>query len=119
MPAQPYTHAMWRVEDGNQERFILAWSALSEAFSSLARPPLWGSLLQSVTDPTLFYSFGPWQSLEDVGAMRVDPVASAAIERVRSLCVEATPGAYRLVRHVGVHASAEEAGPEPTPPSPT
>lgn len=97
-----YTHALWRVKEGEVEQFIEAWSALSERFRALARPPLWGTLIQSLSEPTLFYSFGPWASLADVEAMRNDPVAQDAIAKVRSHCIEATPGAYRAVKHVDV-----------------
>lgn len=97
-----YTHAEWWVTPGREEEFIAAWRALSDTFSALERPPLWGTLLQSDTDPTVFYSFGPWGSSEDVAAMRADPTAQAAMERVIELCESAKPGPCRLVAHVDV-----------------
>jgi heme-degrading monooxygenase HmoA len=95
-----YTHAMWRVRPGEEEAFVRAWSELADAFAALPGRPLWGTLIRSAADPALFYSFGPWRSAEDVAAMRADPAAQQALERVRSHCVEATPGPYELVRHV-------------------
>ncbi len=100
MEGQVYTHALWRVRPGEEKAFISAWSALSEAFSSLAAQPLWGTLLRSGTDPTVFYSFGPWRSSTDVQAMRADPAAQEALNRVRSHCTEATPELCELVKHV-------------------
>lgn len=76
-------------------------------FSGLEHPPLWGTLLQSETEPTVFYPFGPWASNEDVAAMRSDPEAQAAIGRVVELCESATPGPCRLVAHVVVSARGD------------
>ena len=100
-----YTHAMWRVKPGNEEAFVQAWKALAAALTSLPHPGTQGTLIQSLTDPTLFYSFGPWDTLEDIAAMRSDPAAQEAIKRVRELCEEATPGAYRVVMEI--HAQSK------------
>lgn len=99
----PYTLAKWHVHPGREPDFIHAWDRLARIFSSLPAPPLWGSLLQSEADPSLFYSFGPWRTTEDIQAMRSNADVQAAIETLRALCIEATPAAYRLVRHVDVH----------------
>jgi hypothetical protein len=96
-----YTHAMWRVKPGNEAVFIEAWQSLGETFHALPNPPGQGSLLQSETDPTLFYSFGPWHRKDDIAAMRADPNAAAALKRLFDLCDEAAPGNYRLVAQVG------------------
>lgn len=97
-----YTHAMWRVHKGREAEFVAAWNDLSAAFSSLDNKPLWGSLLQSVSDPELFFSFGPWRGLDDIEAMRANPAAQAALTKIRAPCAQATPGVYRLVAHVEV-----------------
>lgn len=94
-----YTHAMWRVDGDRVDEFIEAWEELSRVFAGLPRPPVGeGTLLQSSTDPALFYSFGPWASEADVQAMREDAGARRALEEVRRSCSEATPGLYRVVR---------------------
>ena len=95
-----YTHAEWRVRAGREEEFVAAWRAVGEAFASLQRRPLWGTLLRSETDPSVFYSFGPWASAEDVAAMRADPGAQAALRRASELCEMATPGLCRRVAHI-------------------
>lgn len=100
MDAQVYTHALWRVRPGEEEAFVAAWDELAGAFSTLPARPLWGTLLRSSAEPSVFYSFGPWQSASDVEAMRADPGAARALERVRSYCTEATPEPCTLVRHV-------------------
>jgi hypothetical protein len=93
-----YTLGMWRVKPGQQTDFITAWQALSDIFRQLPQPPTSkGILVQSVSDPLLFYSFGPWLSLADIEAMRQDAQARAGLEALRYYCTEALAGAYRTV----------------------
>ena len=92
-----YTLGVWRVKPGKEIAFIEAWQELGAVFSRLPQPPGKGTLLQSVSDPTLFYSFGPWRSLSAIQAMREDPQAQDGVARLRALCTEATPGNYRVV----------------------
>lgn len=100
MPEIYYTHAMWKVKEGKEEEFVRAWEALGYVFTALPNASKHGTLIQSVTDPTLFYSFGPWESLEAISAMRSDPQAQLAIRAVVDLCEQATPGNYRVVRQI-------------------
>ncbi len=76
MSEQPYTLARWFVVPGQEEGFIAAWHELAAFFLSLKAPPRWGTLLRSVEDPRLFYSFGPWPSMETIAAMRAHPTGS-------------------------------------------
>lgn len=98
-----YTHALWRVKPGEEDAFIAAWDELAGAFSALAARPRWGTLVRSMADPSVFFSFGPWERMEDVQAMRADPRAQDVMTRVRSHCVEAAPEPCSLVRHVQLH----------------
>ena len=91
-----YTHAQWRVKTGKVEEFIAAWKSLGKTFLATGGTAH-GTLIQSLSDPTEFYSFGPWDSMEDMQAMRADARAQEAIRKVRELCDEAAPGAYLLV----------------------
>jgi hypothetical protein len=98
MEPKIYTLGVWRVQEGRQAEFIAAWKDLGLVFASLPNPPAGkGVLIQSTTDPLLFYSFGPWSSQEEVAAMRSDPRAQAGIESLVSLCTEARPGTFRVV----------------------
>ena len=97
-----YTHALWRVRPGCEADFVEAWTVLAEVFSSLARPPLWGTLLRSATEPCLFYSFGPWRSADDVAQMRSIKAVQVAMSELQQLCDESTPGLYHVVKHVKV-----------------
>jgi hypothetical protein len=107
MQEMVYTLGVWRVRTGQEAEFIAAWKALGEIFVGLELPPAGtGTLIQSVSDPALFYSFGPWKRMEDIQAMRSDPQAQAGIQRIMDLCTEATPGTFRLVAEVP--ASSEQ-----------
>lgn len=92
-----YTLGVWKVKPGQEAEFVDAWKGLGEIFSELPHPPGTGTLVQSVSDPVLFYSFGPWKSMEHVAEMRTDPRSQAGIQRLVDLCTEATPGAFRVI----------------------
>ena len=96
-----YTHAMWKVKPGMQEKFITAWEQLAKLFSSLPQPPVEkGVLIQSLNDQTLYYSFGPWEKMDDLTAMRNNEDVQKAMQQLRQLCEEMTPGAYKLIREI-------------------
>lgn len=97
MKHEVYTHAEWCVCEGKQKEFIEAWKELGVIFGSLPDPPGRGTLVQSSRDANLFYSFGPWSCMEAVEAMRQDHRAQEGIRKLLDLCVEASPGAYRVV----------------------
>jgi heme-degrading monooxygenase HmoA len=93
-----YTLAMWRVKEGKEEEFVEAWkNDLGDYFLRLPNPPGTGTLIRSVEDPQLFYSFGPWRSLEDIQKMRSDPRTKEVIGKLATLCEEAKPGTFRVV----------------------
>lgn len=105
-----YTLGVWRVKAGREAEFVAAWKAVGEAFSRLEHPPGPGTLLRSESDPTLHYSFGPWNRPEDIEAMRGDAGSQAAIARLVDLCTEAEPGTFRVVANV-----PGDIGPPPMP----
>lgn len=97
-----YTLAVWRASPAQETALVEAWKALGDAFARLPRPPAGaGTLLQSVTDPGLYYQFRPWHTLDDIQAMRSDAQAQDAIRRLWELCTEAIPGAFRVVARSG------------------
>ena len=98
MSDEVYTLGMWRVKPGNQARLVAVWKEMGASVEGLAHPPTGqGILVQNVQDETLFYSFGPWRSVEDVQAMRAYPGAAAKMAELIALCDEAMPGTYRVV----------------------
>ena len=98
MADEVYTLGRWLVRSGREQEFIEVWRGLGAYFMSLPHPPGPGpgTLVQSMDDPRLFYSFGPWRSLDDIAAMRADSRTPAAIGRLMALCDEAAPGSYRV-----------------------
>lgn len=97
MSDEVYTLGEWRVKAGREADFIAAWQALGRYFAELPNPPGEGTLVQSVDDPQLFYSFGPWDRLEDIEEMRSQPETPAEIGKLMELCEEGRPGAFRVV----------------------
>jgi len=95
-----YTHALWRVRDGSEAKFVHLWeNDLARAFRAAA-PSATGTLIQSLEDPSLFYSFGPWPSLDAMADARQSPEVDQALKALRALCVQASPGAYRVVLEI-------------------
>jgi heme-degrading monooxygenase HmoA len=97
MADEVYTLGMWRVKAGKQDEFVDAWQALGRYFKRLPHPPGQGTLLQSVDEPQQFYSFGPWDSLDDIQEMRSQPETRNEIGKLMGLCEEGRPGTFRMV----------------------
>lgn len=98
MAETAYTLAMWKVKPGCESEFVEAWKELGKTFRNLPEPPAGtGVLIQSLTDSSTYYSFGPWASADDISAMRENPTAQESIRKLADLCSEATPGGFRLV----------------------
>ena len=97
MEQQVYTLGRWLVQEGRQQEFVTAWKELGETFASLPDPPGKGILIQRATDSTLFYSFGPWSSMDAIEAMRNDRQAKEGIAKLVGLCTEAIPGSFHVV----------------------
>jgi hypothetical protein len=93
-----YTHALWHVKEGRIVAFIEAWKNFGKALSEVPdAPALQGTLIQSLSDPLIFYSFGPWESLEDINAMRNNENVRKAMAAIIENCQEAKPGNYKTV----------------------
>jgi len=99
MESDVYALAVWKVKAGQEESFIAGWKEGGAFVFTLPSPPVAPYLLiQSLEDPTLFYSFGAWKSLEDVQAMRAHPRTGEIIGKLVPLCEQASPGgAFRVV----------------------
>src|SRR5688572_1374515 len=95
-----YSHTRWRVKPGYERQFLSCWLAFSEVCRTLPHPPVWGTLIQNTDDPTLFYSFGPWQRAEHYQEMRNHPQAKVAFQRAMDLCLETSHGSYEVVGHI-------------------
>ncbi len=56
--------------------------------------PAQGTLIQGSSNPLMFYSFGPWESPEDIQRMRQNKEVAKDMAHLVSLCREAKPGTY-------------------------
>ncbi len=97
-----YTLGVWRVKPGKEAQFTAEWKPFGEILSKLPNPPGTVTLIQSVSDPALYYSFAPWNRLEDIEEMRSDPKAQAGIQRLMDLCTEAIPGTFRVAAQISM-----------------
>ncbi len=99
-----YTMAQWHVKSGQEKAFEQAWERLATTFGAVpGAPRVQGTLLRRTDNPQHYASFGEWPNLEAIQAMRADPAASAAIDRLRAMCSESDPGAYEVVRVASTH----------------
>jgi hypothetical protein len=87
-----YTHALWMVKAGKLEAFLEAWQDL---ILRLPREPNSGTaqltLIQSLADPRIFYSFGPW------GGMGNDSNSKKAISELQSFCQETRQATFKTI----------------------
>ena len=103
-----YTHALWHVKEGKTDDFIAAWERFGNALSQVPNsPPVQGTLIQSLSEPLVFYSFGPWESLEDINAMRNNENVKKALAAIIKLCQEAKPGNYKTVLQLAFPGTRE------------
>ena len=92
-----YTLGVWHVPENKQEEFIIAWKELGDIFKALPAPPGKGILIQSTSEPTLFYSFGPWENIKDIESMRNAPEAKKGLEKLIKLCKKTVTGSFHVV----------------------
>ena len=96
-----YTLARWHVKEGREDDFVAAWTGVLGAYFSTLPGVGRGTLIRSVEDPRIFYSFGPWDSLDDIANMRAKPETQEVFAAMAEVCDEMTPGAYELVAGAG------------------
>lgn len=67
----PYTHGRWKVKEGREDGFVALWQDFAAA--AMERGATGIRLLQDGDSPTNFYSFGSWESADQVVAFRMSP----------------------------------------------
>lgn len=107
MNNHPFTLATYRVKSGKEDDFVKRWKRLADTFSAFENPPFWGLLIRSRTVSGLYHSFGPWEKLEHVEAMRSSPESAAAFQGIREVCDDVSPDDYEVVLHVRVREGGE------------
>ena len=68
---------------------------------ALKDPPRWGTLVRSIDNPRLFYSFGPWPTIETITAMRAHPGSTEVLGKWIDLCEETDLGTYLVETTAG------------------
>jgi quinol monooxygenase YgiN len=85
-----YTSGRWKVTPGNEDEFVNAWKDLAirtkEDF-----PEATATLLRDRDDPTLFISFGPWESIEQIEQWRASETFQTGVQKIRPLLAEFMP----------------------------
>ena len=85
-----YTSGTWKVIPGNEDAFIDAWKHLAEQ-TKADFPGSTATLLRDRDDPTLFVSFGPWDSIEQIERWRASDTFQSGVGTIRPLLAEFTP----------------------------
>ena len=98
MSDELYTHGRWVVKEGQQEAFQSAWRELAEWTNASVDGAVGGEarLLEDLDDSRLFYSFGPWESLEAIEAWRASDGFQQRVVRLRELLDAFEPHTLRL-----------------------
>ncbi len=95
-----YTLALWKVKKNNLVEFKQLWEEeLASAFIKV-NPYAKGTLIQSLENPNVFYSFGPWANLEQMQSARSNKKVRSAISKLVALCEEAKPGSFKKILSV-------------------
>ena len=84
-----YTSGRWRVSPGHEAEFIEAWQDLASQ-TKRDFPASTATLLQDRDDPTLFLSFGPWESSEQIDHWRASETFQTGVGKIRPLLAEFT-----------------------------
>lgn len=86
---------LWKIKDGNLEEFIHIWEKeLAREFIKL-NPYSKITLIQSLDNPNIYYSFGPWIELEQMQAARSNENYRSAISKLVSLCDMSKSGSFK------------------------
>ncbi|MFZ0453130.1 MAG: hypothetical protein WAM24_05215 [Ignavibacteriaceae bacterium] len=92
-----YTFALWKIKDNNEEEFLHIWERdFAPAFIKL-NPYSTITLIQSLENHSIYYSFGPWINAEQMQSSRADKKYRVAISKLVSLCAEAKPGSFKNI----------------------
>jgi len=94
---QPYTLGIWMVKAGNEQSFIEEWKAFAEWTSKNQRGVGSGYLLQDITNPHRFISFGNWENLDVIKEWRERPEFKAFVDKVKLFCEDFHPHTMKLV----------------------
>ena len=92
---ETYTAGVWTVKDGEEAEFIEAWRDFA-AWASDTPGVGTMRLTRSVSEPSRFFSFAPWESIEAIQAWKSSPEFKERIGRAKAHTDEFTPWELEL-----------------------
>ena len=78
-----WTLGRWTAKAGQEDAFVAAWEAFARA-TKVDAPDTWAVLARDRDIPQVFYSFGPWPSLEAIERWRGSEAFQQGIANVRN-----------------------------------
>lgn len=94
---QPLTLGDWLVKPGKESEFIALWDSFAQWTSQNHAGGGTGHLLQDVTNPSRFVSFGFWDNVDAIDRWREDSEFQDFLGNARKLCDEIQPRTLKLV----------------------
>ena len=101
MMAGLWTLGYWKAKPGKADELRDAWQEFASWTSANVAGADEAFLLQDNADPLVFYSFGPWESAEAVGAWRSTPEFQAFARNAGEICEVFPPHSLTEAAHVG------------------
>ena len=97
--AETYTAGMWKAKAGEEDEFIAAWREFAIWASTM---PGAGTLrlTRDTKEPSRFFSFGSWESIEAVRAWKASDEFKERIGRVKAHTDEFTAWEFELATTV-------------------
>jgi hypothetical protein len=92
-----YTFTYWKVKENNVEEFLHIWEKDFASVFIRLNPYSKITLLQSLENPNIYYSFGPWTNLEQMQSSRANENYRSVLSRLISLCSETRQGSFKNV----------------------
>lgn len=98
---KPYSSGVWIAKPGRETEFAAEWREFADWSLATIDGADWAKLLQDLSHPTRFVSFGPWNSLEAIEAWRSHPGFAERVGRIRELIESLEPSTLEAVVEVG------------------
>jgi heme-degrading monooxygenase HmoA len=97
--AETYTAGMWKAKPGEEGEFVDAWREFAAWASTM---PGSGTLrlTRDTNDPSRFFSFAPWESIEAIHAWKASGEFKERIGRVKAHTDDFTAWEFELATMV-------------------
>src|SRR5438874_9884235 len=99
--AEVWTLGYWKAKPGKADELKRVWQEFASWTSKNVAGAGQAYLLQDNTDPSVFYSFGPWENAENITAWRSTPEFQGFGRSIGEICDEFQPHSLTEVGRVG------------------